>query len=205
VFSVRPVRPQDLPAAVTIFLECFADNVRGLYAGVPRPDATLDVWRCVRDAEPDGFLGAYVGDRLVGYAIVTRSVSSIRRYALLHGHVLHWAWRAIRGAYGLRGAALARTAWNKLLFVRFGRRFRSRGDAQVLNVAVSEAWRGRGIAKALLREALTYLAAAGVGEVRLEVRPDNEAALAVYRSCGFTERGSVRDAGGEWIVMTARV
>ncbi len=205
MFSVRPVTRHDLPAAVAIFLEAFADNVRALYAGPPRPNATLDVWQCVHDAEPEGFLGAYAAGRLIGYAIVTRSVSSIRRYALRRGCVLRWAWRAIRGSYGLRWAALARTAWNKFLFVRFGRRFRSRGDAQILNVAVTRMWRGRGVAKALLREGLAYLATVGAGEVRLEVRPDNEAALAVYRACGFTERGRLVDAGGEWVVMTARV
>jgi len=50
---------------------------------------------------------------------------------------------------------------------------------------------------------MDYLASRGVKEVRLEVLPDNEPAIAAYRAVGFVERGRMRNVHGEWLVMTA--
>jgi len=42
-----------------------------------------------------------------------------------------------------------------------------------------------------------------VPEVRLEVRPWNAPAIALYRNTGWREVGRTRDLEGEWIVMVA--
>lgn len=60
-------------------------------------------------------------------------------------------------------------------------------DAEVHTLAVDPRYQGRGIGRALL-DAL--LDAAGRATVFLEVRTDNHAALALYRSAGFTVVGT---------------
>jgi [ribosomal protein S18]-alanine N-acetyltransferase len=202
--AISPITPAEVDEAVNIFLEAFHQNVRIVYGDNPKPAAMHDVWSFIRETEPDGFLAARTKNRMVGYAIFISSVRALQHSALVKGKPLIWALRALSGQYGIRWLNLSKLLWNKLLFVRSSSRFRSEGDAQLLNIAVAPAARGLGVAKALIRAGLAYLAQHHVREVRLEVRPDNHAALAVYHANGFVERGRTRDAGGEWLVMTAQ-
>ena len=59
------------------------------------------------------------------------------------------------------------------------------GESEVLNLAVHPASRRRGIARALLARAL----AGRSGDVYLEVRESNAAAIAFYASSGFVTAG----------------
>ena len=68
------------------------------------------------------------------------------------------------------GYAAARGAWE---------------DGEILNVAVDEAARGRGIGGLLLDAAISALREQLVGRIFLEVRESNAAAVALYRSRGF--------------------
>jgi ribosomal-protein-alanine N-acetyltransferase len=58
-------------------------------------------------------------------------------------------------------------------------------EAEILNVAVLADWRRRGVARKLLADLLAELR----GEVFLEVRASNEAALSLYESLGFLPVG----------------
>lgn len=60
-------------------------------------------------------------------------------------------------------------------------------QAELLRLAVSPRRRRRGIAALLLREGFSRLGELGVVKVFLEVRPDNRAALELYRVFGFEE------------------
>ncbi len=184
-------------------MRAFADNVRLVYGDDPKPDAMIDVWSFARTFEPGGFLAAREDGVLVGYVLLSSSVKRLQRSALLSGRPLVWAWRALLGRYGIRWGALFKLLWNKVLFVGNENRYRTRGDAQLLNIAVAESARGRGVAKALVSAGLAYLHGVGVTEIRLEVRPDNLPAISAYRQTGFVERGRTRDIHGEWLVMTA--
>ena len=127
----------------------------------------------------------------------------MQREAIRRGAVLRWAWLALRGGFALRISAVWRVLLNKVLFVRSGSRYRSKGDAQLLNIAVVPSMHGRGIATQLVREGLRVLRELGVPEVRLEVRPWNASAVALYRKTGWREAGRTRDLEGDWLVMTA--
>ncbi len=202
-FAVGPIAQAEIEPAVRIFIEAFYDNVVRLYGDPPKPDAMVDIWSFARECEPGGFVAARDGSGLLGYALFTNSVSALQRRALSTGRVVVWAWRALCGRYGIRWGGLARQAWNKALFVGGSSNFRSIGDAQLLNIAVKNAARGRGVATALVDAGMHYLAGRGVEEVRLEVLPDNEPAIRAYRHAGFVERGRTRNVHGEWLVMTA--
>jgi ribosomal protein S18 acetylase RimI-like enzyme len=202
--EIAPIEPGEVKSAVRVFLDAFHDNVRLVYGNDPKPDAMVDVWSFVRQVEPGGFLAAHIGAQFAGYAIFTSSIRALQRRAVMHGAIFVWALRALSGRYGIRWLSAGKLFWNKLLFVGNSGRFRTEGDAQLINIAVSPDVRGKGVAKALTRAGLNYLAQHRVPEVRLEVRPDNLAAIAAYRANGFVEGGNVRDSAGEWLVMTAR-
>lgn len=141
---------------------------------------------------------------LVGYAIFVPSLKRVQREALRRGAVFRWAVAALRGGFALRFSAVWRVLLNKIMFVRSSTRYRTAGDAQLLNVAVDPAAQSRGIATALVREGLRVMRELGVEEIRLEVRPWNAAAVAVYEKTGWREAGRTRDLEGEWLVMTAK-
>lgn len=77
-------------------------------------------------------------------------------------------------------------------------------EIQILNVAVDPECRQRGVGRTLV--ALVMQAATPpVRTVTLEVRRDNAAAIALYRSFGFTETGLRRNyygRGNDAIIMT---
>ena len=76
-----------------------------------------------------------------------------------------------------RGAAFAGYA---LLFQRRGSRI-----ARLYSIAVDPSARGLGIGNTLLADAETIARSTGAVALRLEVRTDNPAAVALYRSRGF--------------------
>ncbi|HEY2763742.1 MAG TPA: ribosomal protein S18-alanine N-acetyltransferase [Pseudonocardiaceae bacterium] len=75
-------------------------------------------------------------------------------------------------------------------------------EAEVHTLAVDPAHQGRGIGRALLRALLEHATGA---TVFLEVRTDNDSALALYRSEGFavvgTRRGYYRPSGADAFTM----
>lgn len=60
------------------------------------------------------------------------------------------------------------------------------GEAHILNICVSPAWRSLGYGERLLDDILFRARAASVREIFLEVRPSNVHAHALYRKKGFT-------------------
>jgi ribosomal-protein-alanine N-acetyltransferase len=62
-------------------------------------------------------------------------------------------------------------------------------EAEILNLAVAPAWRGRGIGRRLMETALEAVVSSGVRRVFLEVRESNARARAFYSGMGFAESG----------------
>jgi ribosomal protein S18 acetylase RimI-like enzyme len=61
-----------------------------------------------------------------------------------------------------------------------------------IGMVIVDGWRGQGIGGALLEAGIEWARTAGAHKVALEVWPDNEAALALYRRAGFVEEGRKR-------------
>ncbi len=77
------------------------------------------------------------------------------------------------------------------------------GDADLHRILVDPAHRGRGLARDLLTE-MVDRASRRAGRMLLEVRPDNLAALALYRGAGFAviaRRASYYGPGVDALVM----
>jgi len=62
-------------------------------------------------------------------------------------------------------------------------------EAEILTVAVETAFRGKGVGRALIAEALRQAANAGAKAMFLEVGKDNAPALALYERFGFAKVG----------------
>lgn len=73
-------------------------------------------------------------------------------------------------------------------------------EAELLNIGVATAEQHKGLGRAMLAEMLEVARARQLRRVFLEVRPSNVAAIALYRSAGFSEIGRRHDyyknAGG---------
>lgn len=191
-------------AAAEIFHQAFSDEHSSRYREGARPTSFVQIWEFVREIEPRGFLAARDNGTLVGYAIFVPSLKHVQREAIRQGAVLRWALAALSGGFALRFSSLWRVLLNKIMFVRSGRRFRTSGDAQLLNIAVHPNAQGRGVAKALVRAGLDAMRELNVSEVRLEVRVWNRPAVRLYEETGWSEVGRTRDLEGEWLVMTAK-
>jgi ribosomal-protein-alanine acetyltransferase len=66
------------------------------------------------------------------------------------------------------------------------------GEAEILRLAVAPEERRRGVARALVDAGFERLRAAKVESCHLEVRMDNEGAIAFYRALGFARSGRRR-------------
>lgn len=77
-------------------------------------------------------------------------------------------------------------------------------EAEILDVAVHQGFRGRGVGKALVQWALSFCRERGVELLLLEVRAGNAEAIGLYRRLGFGETGRRRkyyDNGEDAILM----
>lgn len=63
------------------------------------------------------------------------------------------------------------------------------GDGDISNVAVEEAWRGRGVGRMLVAALMEWGKGIGICNYTLEVRVSNKAAIRLYESLGFQSEG----------------
>jgi phosphinothricin acetyltransferase len=69
------------------------------------------------------------------------------------------------------------------------------GHTVELSVYVRDGYRGRGIGRALVRELLDQARSVGHHVVLAQVAADQEPSLAMHRSLGFREVGTLREVG----------
>lgn len=63
------------------------------------------------------------------------------------------------------------------------------GDGDISNVAVAEAWRGKGVGRMLVAALMEWGKEIGICNYTLEVRVSNKAAIRLYESLGFQSEG----------------
>ena len=91
------------------------------------------------------------------------------------------------GAYGLLAAIKDAEPAGFLLGCNVANSGANSGadSGEILSLGTTRAWRRRGVARALLRAAMTRAEAAGVSRLFLEVAEDNIAARDLYAGAGF--------------------
>jgi ribosomal-protein-alanine N-acetyltransferase len=66
------------------------------------------------------------------------------------------------------------------------------GEAHLLNLSVAAPWQRRGLGREILRFVVKLARDYGARMILLEVRPSNQAAIALYTGAGFAEIGRRR-------------
>jgi len=66
---------------------------------------------------------------------------------------------------------------------------RAADEGEILRIAVSPAYKRRGVADAMMRALEIWSCSHGIRSVYLEVRADNDPAIALYRKNGFQVQG----------------
>jgi ribosomal-protein-alanine N-acetyltransferase len=194
--------PADIPVIAALFTESFKDSVLHHCGRLPKPQAMRDVFSLVYEAEPEAALIARsVAGTAIGYCFAPTALPSLWLRAILGGHLLKWMWRWLTGQYGFGLHPVKIIVLNKVAFLRSAVTPAKTASARILSIAVSPQWRGRGVAGALMGEAMKYFRSRGSVRVRLEVRPDNASAIKVYHNFGFTDAGFTHDSQGPWLIM----
>ncbi len=180
--QLRPCRLSDLNSLVEIYHEGFRHELAFFFKEF-RGDFFEALFRLLIK---DSIVAESRGD-LVGFVTIVlglRPLMSIMTFRLmLKLPMLLASARLHFFIYILQ--KLRNTDWSKSL-------------AGIACIAVRTAWRGRGIGRALMQEALArYPKRSTI----LDVRSLNQSAIRLYTSVGFRRTGAWRDPLGEWIVM----
>ncbi|MEG6585199.1 GNAT family N-acetyltransferase [Dendrosporobacter sp. 1207_IL3150] len=194
--------PSDIPAIAAVFTESFKESVLHHCGRLPKPQAMQDVFTLVYEAEPEAALVARnEAGEVVGYCFAPTALPKLWSTAVMGGHIFKWAWRWLTGKYGFGLYPVKVIVLNKLSFLGSSFVPSKSANARILSIAVSEVCRGQGIASKLMNEALIYFSQRKANRVRLEVRPDNAAAIKVYDRMGFYPGGYTTDSQGQWLIM----
>lgn len=201
-YRIVHAEPEDIPAIAALFTECFKESVLHHCGRIPKPQAMQDVFSLVYSAEPEGtLLARATSGEAIGYCFAPTALYRLWRIGLFGGHIFKWAWRWLTGQYGFGLHPVKIILLNKLAFLRSSVTPTKAAGARILSIAVAPSWRGRGVAGALMGEAVAYFSYREVPRVRLEVRPDNVPAIRVYEKWGFAADGYTYDSQGPWLIM----
>lgn len=104
------------------------------------------------------------------------------RYHIERSNILFIASVSINDKYVAAGYALVLPRKNSM---------------RLYSIAVNPVYRGKGVARELLKQVIQCAAKRKVASVYLEVRPDNVAAILLYKKFGFCKTAELRDFYGE--------
>lgn len=199
--SFRQATAEDLEAIAEVFISAFPESVQHYIGGPVSPRAVADAFGICLDAEPEALFVAEADSKVAGYVFSPSRLPRVLSTAIWHGHLARMLWRWIRGRYGIGLRPVLRIAGNISFIIREAKDRALHREARIFSLAVHPDFHARGIGTRLLRIALKYLQSRGVSTVRLEVRPDNCAALHLYERLGFETRGKTCDSQGAWLIM----
>ncbi|HYF94905.1 MAG TPA: GNAT family N-acetyltransferase [Symbiobacteriaceae bacterium] len=201
-YEFRLARRDDLEGIARVFVAAFPESIQHYFDAPPAPAVVAEPFSLCMEAEPDALYVADAGrGRIAGYIFAPAATSRLPWVAVRKGIIFRWAWRWISGQYRIGAAPIRALTLNKLDFLSSSRQPEVKAEARILSVAVHPEHQGRGIARVLCGLGLRRLDGLGAGPVRLEVRPDNQPAVRLYRGLGFRPAGTTRDSQGDWLIM----
>ncbi|MBP2628345.1 MAG: GCN5-related N-acetyltransferase [Firmicutes bacterium] len=200
---IEQAKLSDIPVIAALFTVSFKESVLHHCGGrLPKPQAMQDVFTLVYQAEPRAALLARDAQgQYIGYCFAPTKLSGLWLRALWGGHLLKWTWRWLTGQYGFGLHPVKVIVMNKLAFLHSAIAPAKTANGRILSIAVAPEARGQGIASQLIGAAIDYFRTEEVTRVRLEVRPDNPAAIRVYEKWGFAPDGYTMDSQGKWLIM----
>lgn len=201
--NIEQAKISDISAIASLFTEGFNQSVLHHCGGIlPKPQAMQDVFTLVYQAEPQAaLLARTLTGQVVGYCFAPTQLSNLWLKALWDGHLLKWTWRWLTGKYGFGLHPVKVIVMNKVAFLCSSAAPTQQANARILSIAVASEVRGRGVANQLFAKAMAYFEAQKVNRVRLEVRPDNEVAISLYKKWNFVPGGYTADSQGKWLIM----
>ena len=200
--EVREAVPEDAPRVASLFRVSFGCSItRHFPDGLP-DWVTEELVRAVIMAEPGCCGVASAEGTLLGYCISPASIPRLWWRVITGSPFRRIIAAVFRREIPLDPGSLVSIARDKMAFMSSFHGFSVGRTGQILSVAVCSGARGKGVGTLLIRRALEYLEGRGIRRVKLEVRPDNEPAVRLYRSLGFEGVGRTRDGQGEWMVMS---
>jgi len=201
-YHYRLASEQDLNGIAHVFAAAFPDSISHYFDTPPEPAVIAEPFSLCLAAEPDGLYVAETGaGDIAGYIFAPASTSRLPWVAVKTGMAFKWLWRWVSGQYRIGFTPVRALALNKVDFLTSARQPTVQAEARILSVAVHPRHQGRGIARSLCTMGLRRLDHLGAGPVRLEVRPDNAPAVALYQRLGFQVSGRTRDSQGDWLIM----
>jgi len=147
----------------------------------------------------EGFIIAKEGEKVYGYAIMVDDIKILWLESISSGLLAKAAINLIKGNYGIDLNTFLKIIKNKLFYLKF--EIGSVPSAQLLSIGVHPDFHGKGVGRGLLKEGIKYIDSLGIKRIKLEVRPENTAAVKLYTQYGFEVVGEERDLQGKWLVM----
>lgn len=204
-YTVRAARPGDMEGVARVFAAAFPESVAHYFGRPPADWVVAEPFYVCLASEPEGFLVAQAPDgTIAGYIFAPARTSRLWWVAITRGFALRWLWRWVSGQYGIGLAPVRGLAHSKIGFRSSSRAPGIQAEARILSIAVHPDHQGRGLATRLCRMGLDRLDRLGASPVRLEVRPANIPAMAVYTRLGFEPVGETEDSQGRWLIMLRR-
>lgn len=199
---IRQATQADLPGMAAVYVAAFPESIRHFFNPARPPVAALiDLLAIPLEAEPESVLVAEADGQITGYCLAPAHFSRLAKTAVRGGHLWRFFWRWLTRRYGLGLRPLRMLALDKLQGHRERQNGHQHAEAHILSIAVHPDCQGQGLGKALLERGLAYLEGTGADPIRLEVRPENPAAIHLYEKHGFRTVGRTSDSQGDWLIM----
>ena len=163
------------------------------------------------DTENQGLLVAKESNEIVGFIIVSRSISYINKSIFKKGYALKWFINTMMGRYGFNRQIIKKYIDSLSVFVsnkvKYDRENNivSLPDAKIIAIVVLKEKRNQGIGSELIRKACQYISEQGIEEILVTTSLHNEIAQRCYKNLGFKERGFFRDTIGQAVYLTKQV
>lgn len=197
---LRRATKKDLLYVSDIYIAAFPESINHIFSENPTTQAVQLIFRTLLRAEPQAFFVAEVQERVVGYIFAPTNIKRLWLAALGEFFSLRWLLLTIMGDLRISFGALRILLANKFSFISSAKN-QFQVNARILSLAVLPEFQGSGIGRKLVIKGLKYLSSMNVTEIRLEVRPENVAAVNLYASLGFNIVSNTWDSQGEWLIM----
>lgn len=183
-----------------IFCEAFLDSIN-FFTRVNEDvkNAIKEMFNLLLLVYGQGFMVAIEENEVCGYIVMVDNIKKLWFKAITTGFFLKMAYWLVSRKIVLDGKNLLKIIKNKIFYMKF--EVSTPPSAQILSIAVAQKYRQMGIGKSLVKAGIDFIDSLCIKRIKLEVRPENTAALTTYKRFGFKQIGKTKDLQGNWLIM----